>query len=116
MKCIRHLHINLRVNDLAASLTFYGDVLGLESIKRGEKVGNGAWYLLGDSEIHLTETDENQGRSSRHFAIEVEDLAEARKTLTDSGATIEKEESWRFWTRDPSGNRIEFVRKGGDPS
>ena len=81
-----------------------------------EKVGNGAWFRVGESEVHLTETDEVQERSNRHFAVEVEDLADARKSVSGSGATIEKEENWRFWTRDPAGNRIEFVRRGGEPS
>ena len=115
MHCTKLLHVNLRVTDIDKAVAFYGGVLGFESIKRGEKVGRGAWFRLGVAEVHLTEDDSPGPLSKRHFAIEVEDLAAARADVTASGASIEKEMSWRFWTRDPSGNRLEFVRAGGDP-
>lgn len=102
-------HINLRVDRLPEALSFYGEVLGLEAIPRGEKEGRGAWYRVGAQEIHLTEDATPQPPSKRHFAAEVDDLAEARRRVTGAGAAIEKEEPNRFWTRDPSGNRIELV-------
>ena len=116
MKCLRLLHVNVRVDRLDAAVQFYGEVLGFEPIRRLEKTGNGAWFRVGDAEVHLTEENQPQPRSNRHFALEVDDLSAAREAVTASGATIEKEESWRFWTRDPAGSRIEIVARGGAPS
>lgn len=113
MECLRIAHINLRVDRLEEAVRFYGELLGLEGIPRGEKTGNGAWFRLGEQEIHLTEDAAREPLSGRHFAVIVRDLAAARRAVTDGGASIEKEESWRFWTRDPSGNRIEFVAQNG---
>ena len=66
------------------------------------RIGRGAWFRLGVAEVHLTEDDSPGPLSKRHFAIEVEDLAAARTDVTAFGASIEKEMSWRFWTRDPA--------------
>ena len=109
MRCLRITHVNLRVARIDEAVRFYADVLGLKPITRGETQGNGAWFSMGEHEIHLTEDVTPQPPSKRHFAVIVQDLAEARRAVTAGGAVIEKEESWRFWTRDPSGNRIEFV-------
>lgn len=109
MKVLRLTHVNLRVPDLDAALRFYGGVLGLEPIARGETAGKGAWFRVGGQEIHLTEDPAPQDRSNRHFAVDVDDLTAARRAVTESGATVEKEEPHRFWTRDPAGNRIELV-------
>lgn len=109
MRCLRLTHVNLRVDRLPEALRFYGDVLGLEPIERGEKEGRGAWYRVGASEVHLTEDPTPQPPSKRHFALEVDDLAEARRRITAGGGALEKEEANRFWTRDPAGNRVEIV-------
>ena len=107
--------MNLRVDDIDRAVEFYGKLLGLEEIRRGEKTGRGAWFRLGAAELHLTQDAEPQALSGRHFAVEVEDLPGARAEAVAAGVAIEKEMEWRFWIRDPSGNRIEFVRVGGDP-
>lgn len=109
MRCLRLTHVNLRVDRLPEALRFYGEILGLEPIERGEKEGKGAWYRVGASEVHLTEDSTPQPPSKRHFALEVDDLAEARRRIAGSGAVIEKEEARRFWTRDPAGNRVEVA-------
>jgi len=85
-------------------------VMGLEAIERGDRGGRGAWFRLGDSQVHLAEDATPQPRSKRHFAVEVADLAEARRTAQQHGAEIDQEEAARFWMRDPSGNRIEIVQ------
>jgi catechol 2,3-dioxygenase-like lactoylglutathione lyase family enzyme len=111
MRCLRLTHVNLRVADLAAAVRFYREILGLEQIARGERGGNGAWFRLGTAEVHLAEDTAPQPASKRHFAVEVENLAEARQQAQQKGAEIDREEERRFFMRDPSGNRIEVVGK-----
>jgi catechol 2,3-dioxygenase-like lactoylglutathione lyase family enzyme len=109
MRCLRLTHVNLRVERLDEAVRFYTSVMGLESIPRHDRGGRGAWFRLGSTELHLAEDPTPQPRSKRHFAVEVADLAEARRTAQERGAEIDQEETGRFWMRDPSGNRIEVV-------
>jgi catechol 2,3-dioxygenase-like lactoylglutathione lyase family enzyme len=110
MRCLRLTHVNLRVERLEDAVRFYAEVLGLQPIERKDRGGRGAWFQLGDSQVHLAEDATPQPRSRRHFAVEVADLAEARRTAQERGVEIDQEEAGRFWMRDPSGNRIEVVQ------
>lgn len=110
MRCLRLAHINVRVERLEDAVKFYQDVLGLEPILRGGERGRGAWFRLGEAEVHLSEDAVPQPPSRRHFAVEVESLADARREIAAAGRPIEGEEARRFWTRDPAGNRIEIVQ------
>ena len=110
MRCLRLSHVNLRVEKLNEAVRFYTEVMGLEPSPRRDTMGTGAWFRLGDTEVHLAEDPTPQPRSKRHFAVEVADLAEARRTAGEHGAEIDQEEAGRFWMRDPSGNRIEVVQ------
>jgi catechol 2,3-dioxygenase-like lactoylglutathione lyase family enzyme len=110
MRCLRLAHVNLRVEKLEEAVRFYTEVMGLESIPRRDTKGQGAWFRLGDAEVHLAEDATPQPRSKRHFAVEVADVGEARRKAAEHGTEIEQEEARRFWMRDPSGNRIEVVQ------
>ncbi|HLY10998.1 MAG TPA: VOC family protein [Planctomycetota bacterium] len=112
MRCLRLTHVNLRVGNLPDAVRFYTEVLGLEPIPRNDRGGKGAWFRLGPTEVHLAEDPSPQPRSKRHFAVEVADLAEARRHADQKGAEIDQEDVGRFWMRDPSGNRIEIVGRG----
>lgn len=114
MKCTRLAHANLRVDRLDAAVRFYRDVLSLEPIPRRDPgESRGAWFRVGDAEIHLAEDPTPQPPSQRHLALEVDDLPAARAALLAAGAALEKEEPGRrFWTRDPAGNRLEIVGPG----
>ncbi|HZE98033.1 MAG TPA: VOC family protein [Planctomycetota bacterium] len=111
MKCLRLTHVNLRVEKLPEAVHFYTDVLGLEPVPRHDRGGKGAWFRLGTTEVHLAEDATPQPRSKRHFAVEVADLAEARREAEAKGIEIDQEDAGRFWVRDPSGNRIEIVER-----
>jgi catechol 2,3-dioxygenase-like lactoylglutathione lyase family enzyme len=110
MRCLRLTHVNLRVERLDEAVRFYTAVMGLEPIPRRDPGGRGAWFRRGSAEVHLAEDATPQPRSRRHFAVEVADLAEARRTALEQGAEVDQEEAGRFWMRDPSGNRIEVVQ------
>jgi len=109
MRCLRLTHVNLRVDRLDLAVAFYRDLLGLEPIERRDAQGKGAWFRLGETEVHLAEDSAPQPRSKRHFAVQVADLEEALQEVRASGAEIDRQEAGRFWVRDPAGNRIEVV-------
>lgn len=118
---VRLHHVSFAIRDLAASKRFFGGVLGLKEIDRPAFNFAGAWYALGDRQLHLIEQNsagrEAADRISRsdHMALEVSDLDEVKKTL--QGAEIEFGEGTnqalgmdQIFCRDPDGHVIEFVR------
>ncbi|WP_041698537.1 VOC family protein [Thalassoporum mexicanum] len=113
------LHTAILVSDLAAAEQFYGQVLGLTKVDRVLKFP-GAWYQLGDYQIHLILNTNYQnllnlpqkwGRD-RHLAFAVQDLAAAKQTLIDHNCPVQISASGRsaLFTHDPDGNVIELAQ------
>ena len=50
---LRVNHIALIVADVGISATFYADVLGLQQINRPDFDRHGAWFTMGNIELHL---------------------------------------------------------------
>jgi catechol 2,3-dioxygenase-like lactoylglutathione lyase family enzyme len=46
-------HVSIVVTDLAAATAFYGGLLGLQEVLRPAFDFEGAWYGLGDRQLHL---------------------------------------------------------------
>jgi len=112
MRCVRLAHVNVRVDRLEEAVRFYAETLGLERLSRNDADSErrGAWFRVGEAEVHVTEDPAPQPRSNRHFALEVDDLDDARRRLRAAGVEIDREETGRFFVRDPAGNRIEIAR------
>jgi catechol 2,3-dioxygenase-like lactoylglutathione lyase family enzyme len=73
-----HLHhVSLPVTNLERSKAFYREVLGLSEIERPAFEFAGAWYALGDRQLHLIVHDKPTLRSrgidshDAHFALRV---------------------------------------------
>jgi catechol 2,3-dioxygenase-like lactoylglutathione lyase family enzyme len=99
---------------------FYGDVLGLDevAIPRTLDVANLVWYSVGDGmELHFYVGDLAPG-SARHFCLDVEDLADTRRRLTEAGFepydTTPIHNRPRFFCRDPFDNLVELTSVQGD--
>jgi catechol 2,3-dioxygenase-like lactoylglutathione lyase family enzyme len=118
---VRLHHVSFAIQDLDASRRFFGGVLGLPEIERPNFNFAGAWFALGDRQLHLIVQSsagrEAAGRISRsdHMALEVGSLDDVKKALHD--AAIEYGEGSnqalgmdQIFCRDPDGHVIEFVR------
>ena len=111
-------HVNLRVppdvEDEAKH--FYGNVLGLPEMPKPEdaRVRGGAWYQLGDVQLHLSrDARADNATSKRHICFHVVDLQETRQHLEGAGIEILPDDQpiagcERFYVRDPGGNLIEI--------
>jgi catechol 2,3-dioxygenase-like lactoylglutathione lyase family enzyme len=110
-------HVNVRVSPAveAAAKEFYGTLLGLREVPKPEDAAarGGAWYQLGDVQLHLSRDQNaaNEG-SKRHICFHVADLVEAQKHLENLGVEILPDDQPiagqpRFYIRDPGGNLIE---------
>ena len=114
-------HVSLSVTDLARAKHFYGEVLGLLELQRPPFDFPGAWYDLGNAQLHLivhasqrslrgtTDVDSRDG----HFALRVRGYAAAVDRLRAHGvAFVERPINATQWAQihltDPDGNGIEL--------
>src|SRR5690349_17829723 len=116
MKIVRFQHSALLVTDLHKSRQFYGGLLGLKEKQRPDFDFPGAWYDLGDCELHLMVTleglppAERRPRRDFHISFQVEDLEAARLAIEKAGLPSRESSSGRgsIFVRDPDGNLIEL--------
>lgn len=95
---------------------FYGGALGLPELEVPESLGRtGAWFTLGDRQLHVLEYDDFAPSPNAHPALRVgqAELDAAAKRLEQAGAEVRWDERLtdrrRFYTYDPWGNRVEVL-------
>lgn len=115
-------HVSLIVSDTNRSLKFYTEVLGLEQTERPDLGFPGAWFQLGNQQIHILELDNpdpttgrpEHGGRDRHVAFNVSELAPVKAALEQAGIfyTLSKSGRKALFCRDPDGNAIEIIERG----
>jgi lactoylglutathione lyase len=114
---MKYLHTMVRVTDIARSLRFYVDALGLVELSR-QDYPQGRYTLVflaapgdTDAQVELTHNWEPEtyggGRNFGHLAYAVDDIYAACRKLMDHGVTI---------NRPPRDGRMAFVRSPDDIS
>lgn len=117
MQIAKSLHAAVLVSNLEQAEHFYSNILGLSKVDRILKYP-GAWYQLGDFQIHLIVdptvapelvNPEKLGRNP-HIALAVENLDDAKSQLLAQGCIVQASASGRaaLFTQDPDGNIIEL--------
>jgi ubiquinone/menaquinone biosynthesis C-methylase UbiE len=95
---------------------FYGDVLGLREILKPPSLlaRGGAWFAVGNCELHVGLEDDFRPQRKAHPAFLVRDLAAIRAHITAAGLPaiegVPIPGRLRFETTDPFGNRLEFLQ------
>ncbi|MBI1358047.1 MAG: glyoxalase [Acidobacteria bacterium] len=118
---VRLHHVSFAVQDCARSKRFFGEILGLPELDRPNFNFPGAWYALGDRQLHIIENAQAGrdagARISRadHMALEVKDLEPVRQLLSENGIDYVNGENdalgfQQVFCSDPDGHTIEFVR------
>jgi len=112
-------HVTLPVRDLERSKRFYGGLLGLQEIERPPFGFPGAWFALGDGQLHLVADGGGTYREDArirprdsHFAIRVESFDDAVELLRSSGTEIKVDRHSvtgfpQLYLVDPDGHVIE---------
>jgi len=85
-------HVSLPVTDLERSKKFYSEILGLKEIDRPPFDFPGAWYQVGDRQLHLIVHDNSTFRADKivdardiHFALRITSYRETRDFLHSKG-------------------------------
>ncbi len=109
----------LEVADLEAAGAFYGDVLGFEETRLGERREDRRWYLIGESaRLGLWTPQEGiaggRGGAHVHFAFAVPDaeIEAIRGRIIAAGVEVEGPiqlgPGRAIYVTDPDGNVVEF--------
>ncbi len=125
---MRLLHTMLRVGDLARSIKFYTEVLGMDLLRQKE-YPEGKFTLAflgyGDEKHHTAleltynwDTDHyDPGNGFGHLAIEVEDVYQAAEKIRTAGGRIIREpgpmnagSTLLAFVADPDGYEIELLQ------
>ena len=114
---LHHVNVTVPPELEVATKHFYGEVVGLKQVpKPATARQSGAWYQIGENQLHLSVEDEERGPlSSRHVCFHVSDSADAEKKFRDAGVEIIPDArpiagTLRFYVRDPGGNQLEIVQ------
>lgn len=119
-------HINLLVTDLDRARWFYRDVLGFEELPRPGVSGTGAWFRVGDLQLHLSGVETmppppEQGVPHIALYVPTDALASTVEAIRDAGADVRRDVSSRedfgvpvltAFCADPDGNVIELTDVG----
>jgi lactoylglutathione lyase len=128
---MRYLHTMVRITDIAASLRFYCDALGMKEIRRIENE-KGRFTLIflaapDDAERALREKapmleltynwdaeDYGSARNFGHLAFVVDDIYATCAKLQDAGVTINRppRDGHMAFVRSPDLISIELLQKG----
>jgi len=118
-------HASVIVADTEVSLRFYRDILGLQQVHRPDMGFPGAWFQLGEQQVHIMELNNPDpitgrpvhGGRDRHFALTVSELEPVRATLENSGIAFTLSISGRkaLFCRDPDGNAVEIIERSAAP-
>lgn len=115
---LHHVNVTVPPELERATKEFYGTQLELQQVpKPAAARQNGAWYQIGDNQLHLSVEDEEPAPlSSRHICFAVSDLGAAEKKFRNAGVEIIPDPrpvpgTQRFYVRDPGGNQLEIVQQ-----
>ena len=116
-------HVNIHTADLAGTVDFYVDVIGLEQGARPTTLARpGAWlYCGGRPLIHLNENEQSRPGGTGpidHVAFETEGYERVASKLTERGVAFQAKELPDFRIRqifvhDPNGVKLELNFREG---
>ncbi len=102
-------HVAVSVSDLSRAKAFYRGVLGLEEIARPPFPFDGAWYRVGDRELHLIVSRDPTFRVGKgvtledgHLALRVKSFRAALAHLESKGCHTGHDEPGRSMRVNPS--------------
>lgn len=99
-----------------AARRFFGDMLGMEEMKKPEKLRGrgGIWFRCGAQQLHIGVETEFSPAKKAHPAFLVRNIHHLQQVLEKAGYQTTEDPlpgMRRFHVTDPFGNRLEFVER-----
>ena len=112
-------HFSLHVENLKESKAFYQNIMGLQEKVRPNFNFPGAWFQIGNKELHLISGREkpvHSGSRGSHTALEVADLKAAHLEISSKWEHVHPIKNRpdgieQFFIVDPDGYWIELTQK-----
>ena len=113
---LHHAQITVPPGAEEEARRFYCGVLGLPEVEKPASLQGrgGFWLQVGDRQVHVGTEWVDRPPTKAHLAYQVTDVAHWRRVLEANGLrvldSVPIDGFDRFESRDPFGNRIEFIR------
>jgi len=112
-------HVAVVVADVEAAASFYRKVFEIPDRKRltaPSSPHGGAWFQVGELELHLQERKGDSPKSDQHFALLTDKFDEVCKRVREHGGLVEEGKliegiSKRCFLYDLDNNRIELLQR-----
>jgi catechol 2,3-dioxygenase-like lactoylglutathione lyase family enzyme len=114
-----HIQLAIPAHEEATARAFYSDLLGLQEIEKPDalKARGGCWFQVGTLQLHLGVEANFRPAKKAHPAFRVKDYEDLQRRLEQAGFTVTPDamlkDVERFYTHDPFGNRLEFIKQTG---
>jgi catechol 2,3-dioxygenase-like lactoylglutathione lyase family enzyme len=115
-----HIQLAMPANEEAKARAFYGDLLGLQEIEKPEplRARGGCWFEVGTQQLHLGVEADFRPAKKAHPAFRVSNYEALQEKLIEKGFVVTPDtvlkDVERFYTHDPFGNRLEFIKQLDD--
>lgn len=115
---VDHLQLAMPPGEEAKAGAFFSRVLGMDPEEKPSPLNarGGCWFRKGCVILHLGVEREFVPQKKAHPAFLVEDLEALATRLTAANHPVTWDDTLpgraRFYTTDPFGNRLEFMREG----
>jgi extradiol dioxygenase family protein len=114
-----HVQIAAPPSSESEARRFYGTVIGLNEVDKPAPLRSrgGVWFTLGDAQLHIGIEQPFAPARKAHPAFRLGDaeLSALAQRLAEVGASVrwddELDDTRRFFTDDPWGNRLEFLSR-----
>lgn len=113
-----HIQLAMPPKEEARARFFFGDILDMEEEAKPYPLSErgGCWFHKGSAIIHVGVEEPFSPQLKAHPAFVVSDLQSLAAELEKHGYDVLWDDALpereRFYTADPFGNRIEFIRAG----
>ena len=113
-----HIQLAMPTGEEEKARAFFGDILGMHEVEKPYPLSErgGCWFRKDSAIIHLGIDNPFLPQRKAHPAFIVPGLDELADKLCQSGYDVTWDDALaerkRFYTTDPFGNRIEFIKEG----
>jgi lactoylglutathione lyase len=118
VRATRLNHVSIHADDLAESVRFYSEVLGLEKIATYTFAFPVQYFRVGDQQLHIFQREATPAPQFHHIALDIDDFEGAYERardlrIHDSAAFFSDvyelpDGAVQMYIRDPAGNLVEI--------